>query len=255
MRAVRHWDFEGCFNFRDLGGWKTEGGATVRWRRLFRSDAVHLMTQPDVDRAHRELGIRTIIDLRSELEIKLGGAGGLAELVDARHHMPLSSRNVAAADATVALASSDDRSPGAMADQYLAILEGSSDLIVGAVEALARDEALPGVFFCAAGKDRTGVLSAVVLGALGVRKVDIVEDYVLTAGAIDRIIGRFASTPGAPAMYRDNPTSHFTPHAETMERVIARVDETYGSFGGYLSEKRLPRASLSALAAGLLETA
>jgi protein-tyrosine phosphatase len=251
---VRHHDFEGCFNFRDLGGWKTAEGASVRWGRLFRSDAVHLMTPDDVLRAHQQLGLRTIIDLRSEIEIEFGGMGGLADIVSARHHVPLSSRRATTAvDATVALASSDDRSPDAMVDQYLAILEGSSDLVVGAVAALASADALPGVFFCAAGKDRTGVLSAVVLGALGIRDEDIVEDYVLTGDSIDRIIGRFASTPGSPAMYRDNPPSHFAPYRETMERVIGGVRDQYGSFGAYLVAKGLPTPALEALAATLLD--
>src|SRR4029077_6005242 len=105
-------------------------------------------------------------------------------------------------------------------DQYLGILEQSSDLVVTSVEAFASDEALPGVFFCAAGKDRTGVLAAVVLGAISVRDEEVVADYVLTEESIDAIITRFASSEGAPAMYRDLPSSHFAPVAETMERVI-----------------------------------
>jgi protein-tyrosine phosphatase len=250
---IRRHEFEGSFNFRDLGGWRTGDGATVRWGKLFRADSVHLMTEPDVTRARDELGVRTLIDLRGDLEISYGGLGSLAESVTARHHAPLSSRRTDVIDAQVAAAASADRSPDAMVEQYLGILDVSGGLVVDAVAAMASSDALPAVFFCAAGKDRTGVLSAVVLGALGVRDEDIVEDYVLTGETIDRIIGRFASRDTSPAFYRDLPPSHFAPYAETMERVIAHVRDTHGSFGNYLVSNGLPSASLDALAASLLE--
>jgi protein-tyrosine phosphatase len=174
-----------------------------------------------------------------------------AEVGAARHHAPLTSRNRAAVDAPVA-ATSSDRSPDTMVEQYLGILETSSELIVNSIGALAAPDSLPAVFFCAAGKDRTGVLSAVLLGALDVRDEDIVEDYVMSAESIDRVIGRFAATEGAPAMYRDLPPSHFAPVTETMERVLAQVYETYGSFGGYLDAKGLPSGTLATLKQSLL---
>lgn len=214
------------------------------------------MSEADVVRARDELGLRTMIDLRNDDEIAFGGIGGLAEVVAARHHAPLSRRRGLSTVEIAALPQApadSDRSPEALADVYLGILERSSDLIVDAISTFVADDALPAVFFCAAGKDRTGVLSAVVLGALGVRDADIVEDYVLTAESIERIIGRFAANEGAPDMYRDLPASHFAPIAETMERVIADVRERYGSFGKYLVSKGLPASSLDAIAATMLE--
>jgi hypothetical protein len=252
--VLRRIDFEGSFNFRDLGGWLTHDGRTVRWKRLFRADSVHRMTEADVDRAYNELGVKTLIDLRSEPEITGGGLGLLAELVIARHHAPLTSRREAVAiDATIAAAATPDRSPDVMVDQYLGILDVSSDLVVASVEALAAADALPAIFFCAAGKDRTGVLSAVVLGALGVRDEDIVQDYVLTEETIDLIIGRFAATPGSAAMYREFPASHFAPYAATMEGVVAFVREKYGTFADYLEAHGLASGVLDRLRASLLE--
>ena len=253
--TVRRHDFEGSFNFRDLGGWQTGDGASVRWGRLFRADSVHLMTDADVLRARDQLRIRTVVDLRNDEEIAIGGVGELAAAA-ARVHAPLSSRRglnpidaaVAAANISVA-----DRSPDTMASGYLLTLERSADLIVEVVDRFAADDGLPGVFFCAAGKDRTGVMSAVILGALGVRDEDIVEDYVLTADSIEAIIGRFAAVPGAPDMYREHPASHFAPYAETMEHVIAGVRDEWGSFGEYLLRNGLSRESLDALSATLLE--
>jgi len=57
-------DLEGCLNFRDLGGYPAADGRSVRWRRVFRSDALHLLTPRDVARIRDELGVRDVIDLR-----------------------------------------------------------------------------------------------------------------------------------------------------------------------------------------------
>jgi hypothetical protein len=253
--SIRRHDFEGSFNFRDLGGWRTDDGASVRWGRLFRADSVNLMTDADVLRARDQLRIRTVVDLRNDEEIAVGGIGTLAAAA-VRHHAPLSSRRglnpidaaTAAANITIA-----DRSPDTMAAGYLLTLERSADLIVDVIDRFAANEALPGVFFCAAGKDRTGVMSAVILGALGVRDEDIIEDYVLTADSIEAIIGRFASVPGSPDMYRDHPATHFAPYALTMEHVIDGVKERWGSFADYLIDHGLPRAALDSVTKSLLE--
>ena len=248
---MRRLDFEGCFNFRDLGGWRTDDGRTVAWNRLYRADSVHLMTDADVRRARHDLGLRTLIDLRNETEIGHGGHGALADVL-VRHHAPLSSRRGRAVVDTPVATTPSDRSPDAVLAGYRGIMEASADLIVQTVSALTEDDALPAVFFCAAGKDRTGVLSAVILGALEIRDEDIVDDYVLSGEAIEPIITRFASFETSPAMYRELPPAHFAPHAETMERLLVAVYEDYGSFGEYLVSKGLEAERLGALRRCLL---
>jgi hypothetical protein len=251
----RRIELEGCFNFRDLGGWETHEGRAVGWGRLFRADSVHLMTQTDAHHAHEELGLKTLIDLRNDGEIALGGNGLLAEAGLERRHYPLSSRRGVVIDTATSGAPASDRSPDVLVPSYLNVLERSADLIVDAVSALASDEALPAVFFCAAGKDRTGVLSAVILGALGVKDQHIVEDYVLTTDSIDPIITRLGELPGSPSMYRELPPSHFAAHAETMERVVNGVRERYGSFRDYVIANGLREEALEQLVHNLLDDA
>ncbi|HYZ93356.1 MAG TPA: tyrosine-protein phosphatase [Actinomycetota bacterium] len=252
--GTRRIEFEGSFNFRDLGGWRTNDGRTVRWRRLYRADSVHRLTAADAGRVHEELGIRTLMDLRNDLEVGAYGIGLLAEGGMMRHHLPITSRpREAPVVGGAAAVPNPDRTPEEMLAVYLGMLEVSSDLVVGGVEAIATDDALPAVFFCAAGKDRTGVLSAVVLGALGVRDEDLIEDYFLTRDAIEQIIERIASDPDSPDMYRDNPPMHFAPYEETMQRFVDEVRDRYGSFAGYLVAKGLPEPTLERLRSALIE--
>ena len=73
-RAVRRRiDLDGCHNFRDLGGYPTGDGRTLRWRTLFRSDALHHLTPGDVARLRDELAIGDLIDLRSTRELRVDG--------------------------------------------------------------------------------------------------------------------------------------------------------------------------------------
>jgi len=75
----RRIDLPGCANFRDLGGHPARGGTRLRWRRLFRSDALHGLTPEGVDRVVDELGIGAIVDLRSTGEVGAEGRGTLRD--------------------------------------------------------------------------------------------------------------------------------------------------------------------------------
>ena len=74
-------DLDGCVNFRDLGGYPTTGGRKLRWRVLFRSDALHALSAGDVDRLRDELRMTDIVDLRSTYELSNEGRGPLDRLV------------------------------------------------------------------------------------------------------------------------------------------------------------------------------
>ena len=79
---------EGCFNFRDLGGYPTRDGAHVRWRRMFRADGLQSLTEEDVQHLRDELHLQDIIDLRSTAELTNDGRGRLAETSIRFHHVP-----------------------------------------------------------------------------------------------------------------------------------------------------------------------
>ena len=80
---------QGCINFRDLGGYRTRNGQTVKWRKLFRSDSIHHMTPDDIDYICNNLGLVTVIDLRNTDEVQRDGDCTTVPSSVQYHHVPL----------------------------------------------------------------------------------------------------------------------------------------------------------------------
>jgi len=234
---------EGCFNFRDLGGRPTQDGRRVRSGRLFRSDALHHMTPGDVARVRDAIGVRTVVDLRSGVEREAEAPAALCEPPVALHHVPLFDRGGHGSGASARLT---------LGQLYALMMQFARDPIARAVEILAASDA-PALFHCAAGKDRTGVLAAVVLGALEVPDAVIVEDYADTRRSLDRIVARLRQSSSYEYVFTELPPE--TLHAEpaTMEELLAHVRQRYGSMRGYLREAGVADASVDRLAAHLVE--
>ena len=170
----------GPVNFRDLGGYATHDGRMLAWRRLYRSDSLHHLAPEDGPLLH-DRGIATAIDFRADDELDRIGIGRLGEL-DIRHlHLPTVDR------ALHTVRPPDWDPPESAAEVYEIMLRTGGAAYAAALRALVEPGVLPAVYFCMAGKDRTGVFSAVVLGLLGVDDDDIVADYVLTHEVVDAI--------------------------------------------------------------------
>jgi len=235
---------EGSVNFRDLGGWRTPDGRRVRAGRLYRSDALHGLTGADVARLRDELGVRTLIDLRGSHEVAAEGCGPLAAPPVAYHHLPFfESRRGDPVQS--------ESPPSSLAEIYFQMLRVARAPIARALETLSASRGAA-VFHCAAGKDRTGVLAAVVLGALGVRDEDIVEDYAWTRRALPRILERLRASESYRYVFTELPPE--TLHAEpaTMTSFLERVRGEWGSLRDYARWAEVPEATLDALAARLL---
>lgn len=244
MSSLRCIALDGCHNFRDLGGYPTRGGRTVRWRRVFRSDALHHLTAADVLRLRDDLRLGTVIDLRSTHELDHDGRGLLAEATIAFQHVPLFDGEHVGDEAR--------RAEIGLADRYVLLAEFAHDRIGRVLRALA-DADGPAVYHCAAGKDRTGVISAILLGLLDVPDEVIVADYVATQDNLDVIIARLMETEGYRKMFAALPPD--TLHAEpaTMESFLTRLRERHGSFAGYACAAGLDDAHRARLTARLLE--
>jgi protein-tyrosine phosphatase len=242
---------DGAFNFRDLGGYPVEGGRVTRWGRLFRSDTLHELSAADVATL-RSLGLATVIDLRTARELARTGRGPLGPEPVRYHHLSVIGEGAAreADGEAMAAPGGDD-----LSERYLWYLDVGREALAEALVLLGDGDNYPLVFHCAAGKDRTGVLAALVLDIVGVDPSEIVADYLITEGRMELILGRYRSDPAFAARMAAVPTARFSVEAATMERFLAAV---YGRFGGseaWALEAGVPAESIERMRSLLLEPA
>ncbi|APU15142.1 MULTISPECIES: tyrosine-protein phosphatase [Actinoalloteichus] len=220
----RHLDFAGVHNFRDLGGYRAEDGRTVRWRQLFRADALSSLRPADGQR-FRALGIGTVIDLRYPYEI---AANGRVPQYDGLTYHNLSVEHRPYEQAALDPAIEPARY---FADRYAELLADGTAELRRALEVIAFEAEGPVVFHCRTGKDRTGVLAALLLVLLGVAEEDVVADYALTGLATERFIADWNADPRKPPLrwpgYGQAPE-------ETMRLVLAELVAAHGSVAGYV---------------------
>ena len=247
----RHIPFEDCFNFRDLGGYSARGGRRIAWGRLFRSSEIHGMTRADGEHALRGLGVKTVIDLRQPSVAARGGSGPLAPPAVRLHNIALISDTDTHWDYT------QPRPATPMSEEYIRLL-GQPHFGAGIVEALttiAEPGALPAVVHCSAGKDRTGLLAAVLLGTLGVADEDIVSDYALSARYMGKIVDHWweVEQTSPQAYFQRMPPFTYDARPETMEHVLTTLRAQHGSMLGYIERHGGGRDLVSRLEAALLE--
>ncbi len=244
---------EGAHNFRDLGGYTGLGGREIRWGRLFRSDTLHELTEVDVARL-RAMGLRTVIDLRTERELSLTGRGPLEPEEIAFRHLAVVREGVdrtAEGEAVAAPAA-----PGEdLSERYLWYLEVGRDALVEALTLLGDGARYPLVFHCAAGKDRTGVLAALILEILGVDREVIVADYLITAERMELIMARYRADPAFAERIARAPASRLSVQAKTMEGFLDRLGDRFGGARSWAEGAGASGAALDRMTALLLDGA
>lgn len=242
MTLDRSFSFDRVYNFRDLGGYATADGRVVRWRRLFRSGELQRMSEDEVARTRAALGIVTVIDFRSAEEANdPRGLGGLSDPPTRRHHLPMGN----------ARSKFEARESGRWDPAYVSMLEDHGDDWAQAVHVLAGDDAYPALFHCVTGKDRTGVLAALVLDALGVDEATILADYAESQRAMDRLVERLRASGAVGPDRPPNPALGVVPSA--MAEMLTTLRERYGSARGFLRARGVQPQVFDALEAHLLE--
>ncbi|MBM9468871.1 tyrosine-protein phosphatase [Nakamurella leprariae] len=233
----------GAFNVRDVGGYPAAGGRTA-WGVLLRSGGLH-----SVDDEGRcvlaDLGLHTVVDLREDAErdhspSALTGTG-LTPLA-----RPIYGGAVSAFAA--------GRTLPTLSELYHEMLADRGAALTAAVRELARPGALPALVHCAAGKDRTGVVVALTLAAVGVPDGVIAQDYALTADRLPAAL--FAALPVPEeldahgrtllhAIYRESP-------ADVMTTVLQTLRDDHGSAEAFLRHHGMTTEELDTLRTALV---
>jgi protein-tyrosine phosphatase len=248
MPLARSVALTGVFNFRDLGGYEARDGRRVRWHTLFRADGLDRLTVADVD-VLRPYGLRTVVDLRMAHELEEKGRFPVATYPVAFHHLSVMDKTWD----REAAAREDLPAADFLHARYSEMLDEAGPRYADALRLLAATDALPAVFLCAAGKDRTGLLAMLVLGTLGVGHDDIVEDYALTSAAMDAFRADAARDPLVAEGLANTPVMFFAADPAAMSRVLTDIEAAHGSVRGYARTIGVGDDVIAALEANLLE--
>ena len=234
---------EGAVNFRDQGGYRTENGRFVKWRRLFRSDSLHDLTESDVQTITGTLGLTTIVDLRSINSVLEDGRGLLALSGIAYHNYPFLERR----GIEPPTSGSD---PGErLTAIYQWILLNDGTLMAQAFNALAQDVNQPALFHCNAGKDRTGVLGATLLSVLGVSREDVVADFLMTNEVIDGILALIKKMPG----FQDSTRDGIMAPQSAIEKFLDVMQREFGGPESYLLRHGVQQETINVFKESMLE--
>lgn len=225
---------------RDVGGLPTADGRTVQPGRLLRSDNLQDLTAEDIRLLIERHGLTDVVDLRSDVELRITGPGPLREIETVVHHhhsLFPDDKQIDTRDVLVLPWHDTDDEPklhdNARASHYLSYLARRPDSVAAALDVIATS---PGatVVHCAAGKDRTGTVVAMALSVAGVPRAEIVADYVASTERTERIVRRLERLPGYADNLRDVPMTAHHSRPETITRVLEAIDADYGSVAGWL---------------------
>jgi protein tyrosine/serine phosphatase len=251
-------DLQGAVNVRDVGGTPTADGGETVYRRLLRSENLQELTEDDIVLLVDEIGVTTVVDLRSTRELMIEGPAPLDEVDGVQHaHHPVlkefldASDTVAAALLLTAQQEDAERYPDdLMTGHYLGYLENRPEEVVGALRSII---AAPGaaIVHCAAGKDRTGVVVALALTIAGVEPEIIVADYVATNERIEEIIERLSRSKMYGGSVSTKPIRAHEARAETMRAFLEQLDVRYGGLPKWLADNGFAAAETAQLRARL----
>jgi len=231
-------------NFRDIGGLRTADGRRVRPGLVHRSGTTAFVDEAQ-SRHLAELGIRTRIDLRSVQEVEESRNPALdAELTPV--HLPIRAGGVWEQQHDVSHPSES------VAAHYSRYLEHSGDSLRAAARLVADPDAGGFLVHCTAGKDRTGVVLAVLLSAVGVVREEIVADYAETRTDLDSLLLQLRELPAYKDRVQALPEESLTAEPESMERFLDRLEADHGGARAYLLTQGVTESELAALADALL---
>lgn len=235
-------DLDGAVNVRDLGGLPTQDGGKTVEARLLRGDNLQELSPSDITRLVRDIGLTTVVDLRSSAELASEGPAPLDSVAGVWHaHHPVLPEEGSARDpaASPLLARTGQGRPACPGDStcghYLGYLEDRPDQVVAALRSVAHSAGAV-LVHCAAGKDRTGVVVALALRAAGVLPEAVVADYAATGERIGAILDRLRRSRTYESDVNSQPVQSHRPRPETMSAFLEQMDSRHGGVVRWLAD-------------------
>jgi hypothetical protein len=231
---------EGAFNFRDLGGLGAAGGQ-VRSGVLFRSDTLQALTQADVAYLVDEVNLELVVDLRVGPEAVEQGRGLMAGTTVCYLNAPLPeapTSSLPPREQTLALYRDHAGSP-----------QSKVGVVLRVISALAGQ---PVLVHCAMGKDRTGLVIALLLRLIGVNEDDIVADYLRTAPAVPKLLERFRSWPHYAQHMTTVPPEVYDIEENTIRGFLSWLETEFGGAVGWAHARGIDDVSIARLRRAML---
>ena len=250
---ARHLNLEGTYNVRDIGGYATSGGRSTRWRALLRSDGLHRLP-PSSQAALIDYGVRTMIDLRGSHELQDAPSVFAGSSKVAYHHQNMMGDSLIAETEQPLHFLKTTTGPQRIVKLYTDILDRRGRQVCETLKTLATPGVLPALVHCTAGKDRTGLITALVLGLAGVPIETIAEDYALSARYL---FPRYLSEQAPPEVaasgytWQDYQNEYMPPDA--MLGTLRYLEERYGGIEAYVLDAGLTQLSIDRLRSAVTE--
>jgi protein-tyrosine phosphatase len=233
---------EGACNVRDLGGYPTASGQETAWRKVLRADSLHKLTAADRQELI-DLGVSQMIDLRYEEEVAQAPNVFAAGTDVAYTNISLISGNMGI---------STEQLPQNLAEMYMGMLDDSQQAIRSVMQIIARSKDGIVLYHCTAGKDRTGVISALLLSLAGVSHEVIAQDYALTTERLQAIMP--ALRAHRPAQLTEEQYDMFLgSEPEGMLQMLEYMESTYHGADGYLRYIGISPDEIAALKRRMME--
>ncbi len=231
---------EGAHNVRDLGGYPAGNDRQTRWRSVLRGDALHALSEADIEAliAH---GVTTVIDLRNPQELARE-ANPFSN--DARVRYENVSLFSALAPIELMAAEATDFDMG---DRYCHALDNCQPAIARVLTTIAHAPDGIVLFHCTAGKDRTGIIAALILAHAGVDEATIIEDYTLTGSIFAPLLTDFRARAIARGVPSDLADLILASAPQSMARALGYLAGHYGRVGSYLAQIGLGEAEITGL--------
>ncbi len=252
LHPRRRLDLEGAYNVRDLGGYETLDGRRTRWGKFLRSDGMHALTAASQDTLI-DSGVGTVVDLRLTREVEFR-----PNALAARPEVDYRRVNVLGDEYLEADFPEVGEPARRLVAIYTMVLEQRQPAVRRVLGLLAGAGQSAAMYHCTAGKDRTGIVSALLLGLAGVPHETIVEDYALSARFL---IDRYLDLLAAGEMMTDRPLAEiswqtyrdeFCPQA-AMLSVLRHLDDRYDGIESYVREIGVTQPEIEAIKTGLVD--